>query len=104
MGIAAPDLLYTCDDGSTPDNGGGLTFSRSMINDDEYASLHPPCGSLSEQGCDTAVYLNGNPFDGTFESGDQGYNMLHEETATVYKSLHLTPSQVRVPYQHEMVC
>ena len=60
-----------------------------MINDDEYASLHPPCGSLSEQGCDTyaAVYLNGNPFDGTFESGDQGYNMLHEETLQYINSL-----------------
>lgn len=83
------ELNYTCSNGSTPDNGGGQTFSRSLINNDEYASLHPPCANFTDQGCDSyaAIYLNGDPNDGTFDSGDQGYGMLHEETLQYIHSL-----------------
>lgn len=83
------DLLFVCSDGSTPDNGGGKTFSRSLINTDEFASLHPPCASFSDSGCDSyaAIYLNGDPTDSKFDSGDQGYNMLHEETLQYIHSL-----------------
>lgn len=84
-----PDLVYTCTDGRTPDNGGGRTFARSLINNDEYAALHPPCANYTDQGCDSyaAIYLNGDPNNGTFESGDQGYGMLHEETLQYINSL-----------------
>jgi hypothetical protein len=83
------DLLFVCSDGSTPDNGGGKTFSRSLINTDEFSELHPPCRSFSENNCDSyaLIYLNGNPTDSKFDSGDQGYNMLHEETLQYIHSL-----------------
>lgn len=82
-------LTYTCSGGSTPDNGGGQTFSRSLINNDEYADLHPPCANWTDSGCDSyaAIYLNGNPNDGNFDSGDQGFGMLHEETVQYVNSL-----------------
>ena len=82
-------LLYTCSGGSTPDNGGGQTFSRSLITTDEYSVLHPPCNSWGDSGCDTYgyIYLNGDPNDNTFESGDQGFGMLHEETLQYVNSL-----------------
>jgi len=83
------EISFTCNDGNTPDNGGGRTFSRSLIKGDEYASLHTPCENWTDQGCDSyaAIYLNGDPNDSTFESGDQGYGMLHEETVQYINSL-----------------
>ena len=83
------DLSFTCSDGSVPDNGGGVTFARSLISTDEYADLHPPCANYTDQGCDSyaAIYLNGSPYNGSFESGDQGFNMLHEETLQYVNSL-----------------
>ena len=83
------DLYFSCDRGSTPDNGGGLTFSRSRINNDAFADLHPPCASFTDSGCDSyaAIYLDGDPTDGTFDSGDQGFSMLHEETLQYIHSL-----------------
>ena len=82
-------MLFTCSDGSTPDNGGGVTFSRSLITNDEYAQLHPPCANWTDSGCDSyaAIYLDGDPNDGQFDSGDQGYSMLHEETVQYINSL-----------------
>ena len=87
--VFTDELAITCEDGSTPDNGGGQTFSRSLINDDVYASLHPPCANYTDQGCDSyaAIYLDGDPNNGNFESGDQGYGMLHEETLQYVNSL-----------------
>jgi hypothetical protein len=83
------NLVYTCSGGSIPSNGGGETFSRSLINNDEYSALHPPCSSWGDSGCDTyaLIYLNGNPNDNNFESGDQGFGMLHEETVQYVNSL-----------------
>ena len=83
------DLLFVCPDGSTPDNGGGKTFSRSLINTDEFSDLHPPCTLYSGNDCDSYayIYLNGNPNDSQFDSGDQGFNMLHEETLQYVHSL-----------------
>lgn len=83
------ELLFTCSDGSTPDNGGGVTFSRSLINNDEFSDLHPPCASFGGSNCDSYayIYLDGNPNDGAFDSGDQGFNMLHEETVQYINSL-----------------
>ena len=87
--VFTDELTITCEDGSIPDNGGGKTFSRSLINNDQYAALHPPCASFSDQGCDSyaAIYLDGDPNDGAFDSGDQGYGMLHEETLQYVNSL-----------------
>ena len=87
--VFTDELTITCEDGSTPDNGGGRTFSRSLINDDVYASLHPPCANFTDQGCDSyaAIYLDGDPNNSNFESGDQGYGMLHEETLQYVNSL-----------------
>lgn len=87
--VFTDELTITCEDGSIPDNGGGKTFSRSLINTDQYAALHPPCANFSDQGCDSyaAIYLDGDPNDGAFDSGDQGYGMLHEETLQYVNSL-----------------
>jgi len=83
------DLVFECIGGSIPSNGGGVTFSRSLINNDEFSDLHPPCTSFSGSNCDTYgyIYLDGSPNDNTFDSGDQGFNALHEETLQYVNSL-----------------
>ena len=54
--------------------------------DDRYADLRPPCGG---EDCDTYanIYLNGDPDDQNFDSGDQGFNMLMEEAFQYVNSL-----------------
>ena len=82
-------IRYTCTDGSIPSNGGGVMFSRSLIKQDEYNALYPPCSTTGGSNCDfyADTYLNGNPNDGNFESGDQGFGMLLEETVQYVNSL-----------------
>mgnify|MGYP007063371467 CR=1 FL=1 len=83
------DLSFTCEGGRTPENGGGETFARSLITGDEFSVLHPPCASFGGSGCDSYgyIYLDGDPTDGTFDSGDQGFGTLHEETLQYVHSL-----------------
>jgi hypothetical protein len=83
------DLYFSCSGGSTPDNGGGVMFSRSLIRNDEFSDLHPPCDETTSGDCDfyADIYLDGNPDDSTFDSGDQGFGMLHEETLQYVHSL-----------------
>ena len=55
-------------------------FARSLINEDAYGALKPD-DSYKD------VYLDGDPNDNTFESGDQGYDMLLEEAVQYVNSL-----------------
>ncbi len=68
---------------------GGDTFARSLIRLDSYQTMRPPCGGSFRRGCDSYadIYLDGNPADATFESGDQGFNLLFEETVQYVNSL-----------------
>jgi len=86
--IITDELMFTCQDGSIEEYG-GKTFARSMINNDEFAELHPPCAHFTDQGCDSyaAIYLNGDPNNSDFESGDQGFDSLHEETVQYVNSI-----------------
>ncbi len=81
-------LQLSCDRGDATDRGGD-TFARSRIRDDEFAAMRPPCGGASAPGCDSYadIYLDGDPDDGTFDGGDQGFNMLFEETVQYVNSL-----------------
>ena len=66
------------------------SFSRSLITTDEYNNLRPGCaGGSYGSNCDTyaSIYLNGDPDNSTFESGDQGLNMLIEELNQYINSL-----------------
>lgn len=69
---------------------GGRTFARSLIRNDTYQAARPVCpeGSSGPR-CDfyATIYLNGDPTDGTFESGDQGFNLLLEEVLQYSNSL-----------------
>jgi hypothetical protein len=88
--VVTETLTFTCSGGSTPDNGGGETFSRSLIKSDPYSDLWPPCASFASGGaCDSyaPIYLDGDPNDDNFDSGDQGFGSLLEETVQYVNSL-----------------
>lgn len=69
---------------------GGNTFARSLIriNGPEFNALWRPCDGASGN-CDfyADIYLNGSPTDMSFESGDQGFNLLLEEAVQYINSL-----------------
>ncbi len=79
-------LQISCDRGDSTSRGGD-TFARSRINGDEYSSMRPPCSGGS--GCDFYgdIYLDGDPDDGMFDGGDQGFNMLFDEAVQYVNSL-----------------
>ncbi len=88
-------LNFTCQDGANTESY-GKTFSRSIINEDAYSAQHPPCPEGSFSGdCDSYanIYLDGDPHDGnnyqngTWQGGDQGFDMLFEETVQYVNSL-----------------
>jgi hypothetical protein len=83
-----PELSFRCERGDTTSRGGD-TFARSRIVGDGFASLRPACGGVSSPGCDpyADVYLDGDPDDTVFESGDQGYNLLLEESVQYVNSI-----------------
>ena len=88
--VITESLTFTCSGGSTPSNGGGKTFSRSLIKGDDYSDLWTPCASFGSGGaCDSyaPIYLNGDPSDSNFDSGDQGFGSLLEETVQYVNSL-----------------
>ncbi|MBX3273666.1 MAG: hypothetical protein KF729_25605 [Sandaracinaceae bacterium] len=76
-------LRLTCSGGDTTSRG-GQTFARSRIRADEFQPLRPP-----GRGGDfyAEVYLDGDPDDGTFQGGDQGFNSVLEETLQYVNSL-----------------
>ena len=87
--IINADTTFICSGGGTTQNGGN-TFARSLIMNDEYAALHTPCENWGDSNCDdtyAGIYLNGDPTDGNFDSGDQGFDMLFEETVQYVNSL-----------------
>ena len=61
----------------------------SRITSDEYQELRPPCAGGSGPGCDpyADVYLDGNPDDAVFDSGDQGFSVLMEEAVQYVNSI-----------------
>lgn len=71
--------------------GANKTVARSLLNNDAYSALRPPCksGKKGTHGCDSYadIYLDGDPTDAKFESGDQGFATLHEETVQYVHSL-----------------
>lgn len=81
-------LTISCAQGDATDRG-GLTFARSRIRDDEYQPLRPACGGTFRPGCDfyADIYLDGDPDDGSFQGGDQGFNMLFDEVVQYVNSL-----------------
>ncbi len=85
-----PDISFTCRGGDA-EGRGGVTFARSLINQDEFAQQRPPCFTVQDgdESCDGYgdVYLDGDPYDDNFDSGDQGYNMLLEEAVQYINSL-----------------
>lgn len=86
--IRPGDLEFSCKYGDTTKRG-GKTFARSLIKNDAHYAKRKACNGKSSQGCDfyADTYLNGDATDGTFESGDQGYNLLLEEAAQYVNSL-----------------
>ncbi len=72
-------LILTCTEGDTTDRG-GQTFARSRIRDDEFQSTYP--GDFYQ-----STYLDGDPDDGNFDGGDQGFNSVLEETLQYVNSI-----------------
>lgn len=62
---------------------------RSSIKSDKWSAKHPPCASPFDKGCDkyAYIYLGGDPDNGKFESGDQGFDLLMEEVVQYVNSL-----------------
>lgn len=58
----------------------GDSFERSRLNGDAYAELNPDDFYRD-------VYLDGDPDDGTFDGGDQGYDSVLEEATQYVNSL-----------------
>ncbi len=87
--IITPDLSFTCQGGHSTTQG-GKTFARSLLNGDDQASRRSPCGGGGAGfGCDSyaAIYLDGDPDDGNFDGGDQGFGSLLEEAVQYVNSL-----------------
>ncbi len=83
----APGITLTCQNGDSEDRF-GKTFAKSLIRQDDESAKRPPCDESSGP-CDfyAEVYLDGNAFDNSFEGGDQGFNMIVEETIQYVNSL-----------------
>ncbi len=84
------DLMMTAAGGDSAARGGS-TFARSLIRNDSYQAMRPPCMPGQFRGCDgyADIYLDGDPTDAMFESGDQGFNLLMEEVVQYSNSLAL---------------
>lgn len=72
-------LRFECLRGDTTTRGGD-TFARSLLNTDPYAALLPDDFYKD-------VYLDGDPDDQRFDSGDQGFNSVLEEAVQYVNSL-----------------
>ena len=82
------DLTMTASRGDATERGGN-TFARSLLQGDAYQAMRAPCMPGQFRGCDgyADIYLDGSPTDGTFDSGDQGFNLLMEEVVQDSNSL-----------------
>lgn len=83
-----PELSFTCQ--GLKYKGTNAGFARSRIKSDEFGAAWPPCATaMGGKGCDgyAPVYLDGDPDDAKFDSGDQGYDMVLEETTQYVNSL-----------------
>lgn len=80
-------VSFTCSGGGN--QGSKPTFARSLITGDKWGDANKACASFGDKGCDSyaPIYLNGDPTDAKFESGDQGFNMLMEEVVQYINSL-----------------
>lgn len=76
----ADGVVFECNRGDTNDGRGGDTFARSRLNGDNFAPAYPDDFYRD-------VYLDGNPDDGSFDSGDQGFNSVLEEATQYINSL-----------------
>ncbi|MSP93173.1 MAG: hypothetical protein EXR79_15465 [Myxococcales bacterium] len=85
--VFTPSLTLTCP--GAAHQGNNPTFARSLIKSDEFYALRPACPKQGANGCDiyANVYLSGDPKDAKFESGDQGFNTVLEETVQYVNSL-----------------
>lgn len=86
--VLRDDLEFACTGGDTTTRN-GKTFARSLLRSDEYYASRPACGNKTAKGCDmyADIYLDGNPTDSTFDSGDQGFNSVLEEATQYVNSL-----------------
>lgn len=86
--VITPKAKFTCASGDTTSRG-GKTFARSRLQKDAYASKRPACGGSVRAGCDfyADTYLDGNPDDTKFDSGDQGFDSVLEEATQYVNSL-----------------
>lgn len=86
--VLRTDLRFACKDGDTTSRG-GRTFARSRIKTDAYYTKRKACNGTGTTGCDfyADIYLDGNPDDAAFESGDQGFNFVLEEATQYVNSL-----------------
>jgi hypothetical protein len=86
--VLTPDLSFTCQGGRSTTQG-GRTFARSLIKGDDLGALRAPCGGSAGFGCDSYadIYLDGDPNDGNFDGGDQGFGSVLEETVQYVNSL-----------------
>jgi len=75
----ADGVSFTCNRGDTTTRGGD-TFARSRMNGDEFSALLPDDFYRD-------VYLDGDPDDGAFDGGDQGFNSVLEEATQYVNSL-----------------
>ena len=87
--VIREDLTLACPGGAGEVNG-GPTFARSLIKNDAYSALLTPCQSFGDSNCEdtyAGIYLSGDPTDGQFDSGDQGFDSVLEETTQYVNSL-----------------
>jgi hypothetical protein len=86
--VLRSDRSFACKNGDTTTRG-GITFARSRIVKDSFQRKRPVCRPGQSGNCDiyADVYLDGNPDNGSFESGDQGFNSLLEEALQYVNSL-----------------
>lgn len=86
--VITEETRFTCSSGDTTSRN-GRTFARSLLKTDASYADRQACGGRSAQGCDmyADIYLDGDPTDSSFESGDQGYSFLLEEATQYVNSL-----------------
>ncbi|HMV67622.1 MAG TPA: hypothetical protein PKA64_12290 [Myxococcota bacterium] len=82
--VLTETVRFTCSGGSYAD-----TPARSLINGDAWAPKRPACPGSGPRGCDdyANIYLDGDPDDRNFDSGDQGLDTVLEETVQYVNSL-----------------
>jgi hypothetical protein len=85
--VIRDDLRFECK--GLAYSGPKAGFARSLLNGDAYSALRPPCGGGFDATCDSYadIYLDGNPKDAAFDSGDQGFDTVIEEAVQYVNSL-----------------